>query len=569
MAKKVVTLYIDDTSIRLLVAHGKRIKKWADLPLEPGLVKNNVVVKEAEVAAKIKQLFKAQKVKVKKVILGLSGLHCLSRPIILPQLPKVMLAEAVRREAKRVLPVPLEQLYLSWQTIPAPEGKIQVFMVAIPCNTADVLLKVLHQAGLKPYLMDIKPMLLARVVKEATAVIVDVQPTEFDIVVIANGITQPIRTVPLPSETLSWQEKLPLIKNDLDRTIKFYNSNNLEKPLASSVPIFASGELADEPELCQSLSDELGYPVLPLPSPLPECPEGLDPNRYMVNIGLALKELPPEKETEFSVANLNALPTPYQPKPLSLIKVFALPSATMTLGLLVLMAILTQGASADIASMRGQLDATNQLLQQKLSQRQEVVGNIAELEKKIAEAGASCDNITTALDSLERQIIGINGDLGETISSLPSTLSLTSISHASSTMTLNGRSPSEAEILSYLRNLDASGRFSEITFTSVRRIEGEGVDFTLTLGSLDEQNDGANGGLGVIISSLPSTLSLTSINHASSTMILNGRSPSEAETLSYLRSLDASGRFSEIIITSMKRVEDEGMDFTFTLRVGE
>ena len=37
MAKNVVTLYIDDTSIRLLVAHGNRIKKWADLPLEPGL----------------------------------------------------------------------------------------------------------------------------------------------------------------------------------------------------------------------------------------------------------------------------------------------------------------------------------------------------------------------------------------------------------------------------------------------------------------------------------------------------------------------------------------------------
>jgi len=36
MAKKVVTLYIDDISIRLLVAKGKRVQKWARLPLEPG-----------------------------------------------------------------------------------------------------------------------------------------------------------------------------------------------------------------------------------------------------------------------------------------------------------------------------------------------------------------------------------------------------------------------------------------------------------------------------------------------------------------------------------------------------
>jgi len=571
MAKKIVTLYIDDTSIRLLVAHGKCIKKWADVPLEPGLVKNAVVVEEAEVAAKIKQLFKAQKVKAKKVILGLSGLHCLSRPIILPQLPKVMLAEAVRREAKRVLPMPLEQLYLSWQTIPAPEGKTQVFLVAIPCNMADVLLKVLHQAGLKPYLMDLKPLLLARTVKEATAVIVDVQPTEFDIVVMADGVPQPIRTVSLPSEALSWQEKLPVIKNDLDKTIKFYNSNNPEKPLASSVPIFVSGELAGEPELCRSLSAELGYPVLPLPTPQLKYPEGLDLNRYMVNIGLVLKELPSEKETGPSVANLNTLPAPYQPTSLSLTKIFALPGTATAIGLLVLMVMFVQGASAEIASMRGQLDTTSQLFQQRLSQRQELMESVVELEKKVAETEASSDNFTAAFDSLERQNRGVNGNLEVAVSSLQGAISLTSISHASSIMTLNGWSPSEAELLSYLRSLDTSRRFSEITFTSIGRIEGEGVDFTLALGSLDKQINGASSNFGVIVNSLPSTISLSSIIHVNNTLTVNGWSPSEAEVLLYLRSLDNRGRFSEIIIASMKRVEDEGegMAFTLIIRAGE
>jgi len=574
MAKKVVTLYIDDTSIRLLVVHGKRIKKWADLPLEPGLVKNAVVVKEAEVADKIKQLFRARKVKTKKVVLGLSGLHCLSRPIILPQLPKAMLAEAVKREAKRVLPVPLEQLYLSWQTIPAPEGKTQVFLVAVPCNTADVLLKVLHQAGLKPYLMDLKPLLLARMVQETTAVVVDVQPTEFDIVVMADGVPQPIRTLSLPSEALSWQEKLPVIKNDLDRTIKFYNSNNPEKPLASSVPIFVSGELADEPELCRSLSAELGYPVLPLPPTPPlEYPGGLDLNRYMVNIGLALKERPSEKETAPLVANLNTLPAPYQSIPLSLTKIFALPSTATAIGLLVLMVMFVQGASAEIASMRGQLDATSQLFQQKLSQRQELMESVAELEGKVAETEASSDNFTAALDSLERQNRGVNGNLEVAVSSLPGAISLTSIDHANGVLTVNGWSPSEAEVLSYFRSLDNSGRFSEITIAGMKRVEdeGEGIDFTLVLGSLDEQNRGANGNLGVIISGLPSAINLTSVDYANGVLTVNGWSPSEAEILLYLRSLDNRGRFSEITIASIKRVEDEGegMDFTLILRVGE
>ena len=56
MAKNIVTLYIDDDSLRLMVTQGKRVEKWAELPLEPGLIENTVVVKEAEVVAKIKEL---------------------------------------------------------------------------------------------------------------------------------------------------------------------------------------------------------------------------------------------------------------------------------------------------------------------------------------------------------------------------------------------------------------------------------------------------------------------------------------------------------------------------------
>ena len=50
MAKKIVTLYIDDASLRLLVTHGRQIKKCADLPLALGSTKVSGAVKEAEVA---------------------------------------------------------------------------------------------------------------------------------------------------------------------------------------------------------------------------------------------------------------------------------------------------------------------------------------------------------------------------------------------------------------------------------------------------------------------------------------------------------------------------------------
>ncbi len=480
MVKKVVTLYIDDTSLRLMVTAGKRIKKWAELPLEPGLVKGAVVIKEAEVAARIKQLFKAQKIKTRKVVVGLSGLHSLTRPITLPQLPKAMLDEATIREAKRVLPVPLDQFYLLWQTVATTESHIHLFAVAIPRKTADTLLKTLHKAGLAPQFMDLKPLALARMATEPTAVIVDVQPTEFDIVIMADGVPQPIRTVPLPGKALSWQEKAPMIRDDLDRTMKFYDSNNPEKPLDSSVPIYVSGELADEPEICQSLSDELGHPVLPLPSPL-RGPEHFDPSHYMFNISLALNELSSRKKAGPSVVNLNALPTAYRPEPISLTRIIALPSAVIVVSLLIFLIILNQNASANIASVHSQLDITNQLLKQRQSQGQELRDNIAELEKELAEAQASRNTFTTALDSLDKQRNGVKGDLETVTNNLPGNINMTNINHTGSTLTLKGSASSEAEALSYAKNLDASGRFPEIVITSMTRVEDEGINFTLVL----------------------------------------------------------------------------------------
>jgi len=475
MAKKIVTLYVDDTSIRLLVTQGNQVRKWADMPLEPGLVKSAVVIKEAEVARKIKQLLKAEKVSANKVIVGLSGLHCLSRPLTFPKLPKAMLAEAVMREAKRVLPVPVEQLYISWQTVPAPEGKTQVYLIAIPRKTADAMVKTMHRARLKPYLMDLKPLALARVVKEATAIIVNIEPTELDIIIMADGVPHPIRTIPLPSKALSWQEKLPMIRDEIDRTIKFYNSNYKDKPLAQSTPMFISGELADKPEVARSLSDGLGYSVLPLSSPL-ECPEQLDPSHYMVNIGLALKELWSEMKAGASVVNLNALPTAYQPKPISWVKVVAVPIAIAVGVGVVPLLTLVQSGYANVTSIRDQLDMTNQRLIQKQLERQELMDSIAELEEKVAEAEASRDNFTTALDSLDRQGSGVDHNLHIATSALPDTISLASISHTESILTISGTSPSEVEVLQYAQSLDDSGQFTEVLIASMRKIEDETIE---------------------------------------------------------------------------------------------
>jgi len=159
----------------------------------------------------------------------------------------------------------------------------------------------------------------------------------------------------------------------------------------------------------------------------------------------------------------------------------ALPSAALFIGLLIPLVMFIQDTSVDIAVMRAKIDNTNQLTQQRLSQREGLTADIAGLEAGLAEAESSQANFTVAMDSLEKQNSVINGDLGLAVSCLPASANLTSITHASQTLTLNGSSPGEAEVLAYLSSLNNSGRFAEIIVSSIRRVNNGRMDFTLVL----------------------------------------------------------------------------------------
>jgi type IV pilus assembly protein PilM len=468
-----VTLYINDTSIRLMVTSGKRITKLADAPLEMNPADTSPGVREAEITAKIKQLLKANKVTANKVAIGLSGMHCLSRPATLPQLPKAMLNEALLREANRVLPVPLEQLYLSWQILPHEEEKMLAFMVGIPRHIADPLLEILHELGIKPYLMDIKPLALARLVQEPTAMVVDVQAREFDIVIISDGVPQPIRTVPFTDDASSLTEKMQTVKDELKRTIQFFNSNNPEKPLTPEVNVYVSGELFDEPELHESLANETGYPILPLVSPL-KCAKHLDPTHFMVNIGLALKELP--REAGPMQINLNTLPDTYQPKPISLTKLIALPTAAVAVGVIALLAVTVQDAAAGINSVSNELEATNMIITQRQSKRAELEESIAALEAKLSETEEATIRFNNVFENIELQGSELNSDLEATVDNLLLGLEIASVSHSGDGLSISGSAMSEAEVLQYAKNLDNTGRFSEITVSTISLVEGEEGD---------------------------------------------------------------------------------------------
>jgi type IV pilus assembly protein PilM len=471
MAKRVTTLFIRDTSINLLVMKGGKVEKWASLPLEPGLVSQGLIVDEAQVADKVKRIFKETKAKAKKVIVALSGHDSLYRIISLPELPEAVLPEAIRREAKRTIPRPLEEVYFSYQRLSAPKGETRIFLVTFPRNLVNGLVRTLRQAGVKPYIMDLAPLALCRIPDEPRAIIVNARLDHLDVMVLADRLPQVIRRLALPGEAESLEGRLPLIAEEFNRTVTFYNSSHTEKPLDSTVPVYVCGDLAEVPDTWQSVVGGVPYSVSVLPSPV-ETPEGFTANEFMVNIGLALKELLPanKEDANYSIVNFNALPEAYVPPSFSIGRVLVPVVAVIGIALIVFGLILILNNRTQIAAL--QSDVT--VAQTSVTQLQR---DIAILNTQVKSVGAAASALNTQITTMEQRRAMFHEDLAQIVSLATDEVTLTGVTHGGSSVTVGGSASDENDIFTYARDLRSGGRFSGVW---IRSITGRAGAYTFT-----------------------------------------------------------------------------------------
>jgi type IV pilus assembly protein PilM len=424
MPKETVTVYIDDSAVRLVIAKGRSIQSWGDMPLERGLVKDGVILDQDAVAKKLQGLWQiagkrkryyitttsgervqvTEVVKPGKVIAGINGINCLHRLLTLPELPKDLLSEAVKREAARVFGVPLEELYLFWQVLPSLRGETVVYLVALPRDTVDNLISTLLKAGFKPYLMDLKPLALARTITEPNAIVVDVQPCSLDIVIMINRIPQVVRSIPLPREA-SLEDRMPVIGEELSRAILFYDSSHKDKPIGADVPLLVSGELAEREDIWSLLLDERERPVRVLPSPL-EAPEDFPHSQYLTNIGLVLKEVPAaEKEAiPYSLVDFNALPEVYLPRRRPLSEIIYIAVSIIGIALIAWLAWSNITSSGRVGDLTSQLTAINLNIGT-------VNREISNVNRDISELQGWISVVEDHHDTLNQRIVKLNDDM--------------------------------------------------------------------------------------------------------------------------------------------------------------
>lgn len=287
-ATKVLTLNFEGSSIRLLSARGENIEQWHTLELPKELMSGGTVHQPDQAAAELRSVIDQLGIRPKKVICSVSGQHSIYRILRLPKMKDEYLDGAVRRKIRQEIALQPEETDIFWQIVGRSNGELSVYVVALPRDLIDRQIRTTLKAGLKTDVLDVKPLALLHAVNTAEGVIANLESHGVTIVVVRDGVPGIIRMVPLPDDSQNQEGRLDLLAHELQRTIKFFNESNKERPLTPGSSIYATGQDFDRQHVMESLSTQLDYP-LKLGRPPINLPAGMPIATYAANVGLMLK----------------------------------------------------------------------------------------------------------------------------------------------------------------------------------------------------------------------------------------------------------------------------------------
>ncbi len=494
MPNTYVALNIGASDIRLLSMKGREVGKWGNMPLAPGLVKDGLVVQPKAVAEVINALFKSVGVTKERVITGLTGLPFTYRILSLPRMKPASLHEAIQRAAKREMQLPLDDLYLSWRAIGSGRDEQYFFVLGVPRKAVDAAVQTLGEAGISPYIMDIKPLALARAANRRDAIIIDLEPECFDIVLVANGIVSIMHTV-IPKGDGSFTEyNIQRLADELSKTVEFYSANHPQSPLSPSMPLLLTGELSNDTRTGELIQTATGYPVEPLAPPL-KLPADLPVNLFVANIGLAMKRISlkraSKRNTDFyRDIDVNILSHQYGVKASGIKLTNVLLAITLLIGIGLSYPAYQLRSQAAAETIRLQTESNS--IQQKLEQGLQAVKEAKKVESAISETTAQAERAEREKQNLLTRVGEFANTLQLVTDILPDGAHFNSVRLGGDQITVEGEADLTFTVIDYVIALENTGKFSEVYITSINEsksggtkttpVETSGVSFNIIFG---------------------------------------------------------------------------------------
>lgn len=300
-------LEIDTDAVRAVQLRqglfGVTIEGVNELPLDKSPWLKNGLRDHKGLSERIEYLIRTAKphpIRNRQVVVSLPESLVFSKIIQLPKIPTKELAQTIPFEAADFLPLPIEEMYLDWQTELVQHTQhahtpLHVFIVAAPKQLIDELTSLINGLNLQLMAIESQPFTLARALSghlsphQVTGLIHIGQKLTTITLTTASAIKM-TATTPIGSLHLRqhMSKHLPDIADEINEAIQYYHNRLNEKEKIAGLLLTGPG--ATQPHLADRLSKltrvpvNIGYPPLHLPDN-----KSIHP-RFTTVFGLALRK---------------------------------------------------------------------------------------------------------------------------------------------------------------------------------------------------------------------------------------------------------------------------------------
>ena len=208
--KSILGIDIGSTSIKIVQlthADGKHLLDTygtVDVAFDVDQRKEENIQKTVTV---LKALMEKAGVTTKKVMASLPTSVVFTTVIDLPKMREDELQNAVEFEAKKYVPLPLEEVTLSWVAAPSDDpDKNRVLITAVPNNILKGYVRIFELANLQPQAMEIESLSLMRALVDSESpatLLVDLGAKTTHLDIIEQGNLMLTRTIPVGGDTIT------------------------------------------------------------------------------------------------------------------------------------------------------------------------------------------------------------------------------------------------------------------------------------------------------------------------------------------------------------------------------
>lgn len=209
-----VGLDIGSEAVRAAVVESGKstpvLRRFAEIPLPPGVVSAGDVVDAGAVGEAIAALWKRHRLPRKNVIIGIANQRVIVRQVDVAHLEESELVDALPYQVQDAIPIPVEEAVLDYvplEEFTTPEGDLMlsILVVAAQREMVDGLVEMAAGAGLDVASIDLQAFGLVRAAfgtdlllgGTGPQALLDIGGSMSQIVVVREGITRFVRILPL------------------------------------------------------------------------------------------------------------------------------------------------------------------------------------------------------------------------------------------------------------------------------------------------------------------------------------------------------------------------------------